>query len=314
MQIINYTQKYEADIVELWNKNLFADPITVEKFRRQALFDVNFDSRFCYIALEEEKPVGFLLGMRRKFPYLERGTEPDRGWIVAMFVDELWRRRGIGKALVQRGETDMRQDGAKNITLSAYSPGYFFPGVDGETYPESIPFFESLGYVAGKKDYSMCKDLHGYRISPESRKRMEAAEAKGFKFVNFTYDRALELLEFNRINFGGGWKRNALIAMQNDTAEDLILLVISPEDKICGFSMRMIDGNPSRFGPIGIDKNMRNEGLGSLLLDFAQQEMVKRGVYHMYFVSTDDPGRRYYERHGVHVFRSFTSYKKFFEE
>ena len=44
--------------------------------------------------------------------------------------------------------------------------------------------------------------------------------------------------------------------------------------------------------------------------DYTCLELAKRGVYHMYFVSTDEPGRRYYERHGVRVFRSFTSYKK----
>ena len=98
--------------------------------------------------------------------------------------------------------------------------------------------------------------------------------------------------------------------MRNGTAEDLILLVINPQDRICGFCMRMIDGNPARFGPIGIDRSLRNEGLGSILLDFAQQEMAKRGIYHMFFISTDDPGRRYYERKGVKVYRHCISYKK----
>ena len=314
VQITTYDQKYDQQVVDLWNRTLHADPIVIGKFRRQALFDENFDPSLCYVALDGEAVIGFCMGMRRKFPYMERGTEPDRGWIVALFVDEAWQRQRIGTALMRRAEEDMRAAGAKNITLFAYSPGYFFPGVDGENYPASIPFFEKLGYQAGKKDYSMCKDLHGYHMSPESLAKKAAAEAKGYRFINFTYDYALELLEFNKNNFGGGWKRNALIAMQNGTAEDLILLVISPEGKICGFCMRMIDGNPSRFGPIGIDKNMRNDGLGSILLDFAQQEMAKRGIYHMYFVSTDDPGRRYYERKGVKVFRTFTSYKKYFEE
>lgn len=314
MQIVTYEQKYEQQIVDMWNRVMVADNITVTKFRKQALFDDNFEPRLCYVAIEDEKPVGFCLGMRRKFPYMERGLEPDRGWIVVMFVDTPYQRRGIGTALVNRAESDMKAEGAKNITLSAYSPSYFFPGVDQDNYPAAIPFFEKLGYVAGKKDYSMCKDLHCYHMPQEFKDKKAAAEAKGFKFVNFTYDRCIELLEFNREHFGGGWKRNALIAMQNGTAEDLILLAISPEDKICGFCMRMIDGNPSRFGPIGIDKNMRNLGLGSILLEYAQEELAKRGIYHMYFVSTDDPGRRYYERHGIHMFRSFTSYKKFFED
>lgn len=310
MEIVTYSQKYEGQVVALWNETMTADPITVQKFRTQALFDDNFDPDLCYVALDGEAVVGFCLGMRRKFPYMERGLEPDRGWIVALFVKESHRRNGLGTALMQRTESDMQARGAKNITLFAYSPGYFFPGVDGENYPASIPFFEKLGYAAGKHEYSMCKDLHGFRLSEEAREKKRKAEEKGYRFVNFTYDRALELLEFNRVQFGGGWKRNALISMRNGTAEDLILLVISPENRICGFCMRMIDGNPARFGPIGIDKSLRNEGLGSILLDFAQQEMTKRGIYHMFFISTDDPGRRYYERKGVRVYRHCISYKK----
>ena len=260
MKIVTYEQKYEKAVTALWNRTLHADPITVKKFRRQALFDENFDPSLCYVALEEEQPVGFCLGMRRKFPYMERGLEPERGWIVVMFVAEEFQRRGIGTALANRAEEDMKRAGAENITLSAYSPSYFFPGVDEENYPNAAAFFKKLGYVSGKKDYSMCKDLHGYQMSPEAKKKMEAAEKKGYRFINFTYEYALELLEFNKNQFGGGWKRNALIAMQNGTAEDLILLVLSPKGNICGFCMRMIDGNPMRFGPIGIDKAMRNEG------------------------------------------------------
>lgn len=74
--------------------------------------------------------------------------------------------------------------------------------------------------------------------------------------------------------------------------------------------MRMIDGNPMRFGPIGIAKEARNYGIGGILFDIMQQEMQKRGVYHLYFVSTDIAGRRFYERHGVKLFRTFVDYKK----
>lgn len=312
MEIVTYSQKYEEEIIKLWNETLTKDPVTVAKFRKQALFDDNFDAELCYIALDKEIPVGFCLGMKRKFPYMERGTEPDRGWIVVMFVAKAYQRKGIGRGLVERAEADLKNSGAENITLAAYSPSYFFPGVDKENYPEAAAFFEKLGYEPGKTDYSMCKDLHGYALSEEANMRKKAAEKKGYRFLNFTYDYALELLEFNKREFGGGWKRNALIAMQNGTAEDLIMIVVDKEKKICGFCMRMIDGNPSRFGPIGIAAEKRNDGIGSVLLDVMQLEMAKRGIYHMYFVSTDEPGRRFYERHDVHVFRTFTSYRKNF--
>ena len=98
--------------------------------------------------------------------------------------------------------------------------------------------------------------------------------------------------------------------MQNSLAEDNVLLCVDQNDQIAGFCMRQIDGNPMRFGPIGVKASQRNWGLGSILLDLMQLEMEKRGIYHMYFVSTDAPGRRFYQRHGITVFRTFTDYRK----
>ena len=120
----------------------------------------------------------------------------------------------------------------------------------------------------------------------------------------------VDLLEFAKVEFGGGWKRNLLISMQNNLAEDNVLLCVDQNDQLAGFCMRQIDGNPMRFGPIGVMASQRNWGLGSILLDLMQLEMEKRGIYHMYFVSTDAPGRRFYERHGITVFRTFTDYRK----
>lgn len=310
IRLVTYSQMYEAQVTELWNKELWADPVTAYRFRRQALFDDNFDSDLCYVALEEEGVIGFLLASKRKFPYLERGLEPERGWINVMFVAGEYQRRGIGTQLLLRAEADLKDRGAKNITLAAYSPGYFFPGIDRENYPLSAGFFEKHGYVSGKVSYSMSKDLHGYRLSEDTRGRIKKANEAGFCFEMFTSQYAVELLNFARDEFGGGWKRNCLLTMQNDRAEDCILLALDGEKRICGFCTRMIDGNPMRFGPIGTAGRVRNKGLGGILFDLAQLEMAKRGIYHLYFVSTDEPGRRFYERHGVHVFRTFADYRK----
>lgn len=310
MEIINYHQCYEKEVVDLWNKTLTADPITAFKFRKQALFDDNFDSELCYTAVEDGCVIGFLLATKRKFPYLERGLEPTRGWINVMFVDEANRRRGVGKALAVKAEEKLKSMGAETITLGAYSPNYFFPGIDIDNYKDAVQFFEKLGYQAGKASYSMCKELHGYLMGEETLEKKAIAEEAGFRFIGFKYKYALKLLDFLKDEFGGGWKRNALISMQNNTAEDCILLVLDKEEEIVGFCMRMIDGNPMRFGPIGIKAEVRNYGIGGILFDIMQLEMKKRGIFHLYFVSTDEPGRRFYERHGLRVFRTFADYQK----
>lgn len=310
IQILNYDQKYEDQIVNLWNRTLTADPITVVTFRKQALLDDNFDNELCFVALDKEKAIGFLLATKRKFPYLDRGLEPTRGWINVMFVDQSHQTKGIGEKLVKIAETKLKEMGVKTITLGAYSPNYFFPGIDKDNYKSAIKFFDKLGYKAGKECYSMCKTLHGYKISYASIEKQREAEEHGFKFKSFDYKYALELLEFLRVEFGGGWKRNALISMQNNTAEDCILLALDKEDKIVGFCMRMIDGNPMRFGPFGVKADVRNHGIGGILFDIMQMEMYKRGIYHMYFKSTEENGRRFYERHGLKAFRTFVDYDK----
>lgn len=310
MEILNYSQKHEKEVLDLWNKTLSADLITVHKFRKQALFDDNFDTELCFAAVENDRVVGFLLATKRKFPYLERGLEPTRGWINVMFVDQEQQRKGIGEALVKRAEDKLRSMGAETVTLGAYSPNYFFPGIDKENYSSALKFFNKMGYQVGKESYSMCKDLHDYRISGETLEKLAKAQESGFSFINFEYKYALELLEFLKNEFGGGWKRNALISMQNNTAEDCILLVLDREQNIVGFCMRMIDGNPMRFGPFGVKGEVRNYGIGGILFDIMQMEMEKRGIYHLYFVSTDVPGRRFYERHGLKAFRTFVDYQK----
>jgi GNAT superfamily N-acetyltransferase len=313
MDIRHYSQIYENEVIMLWNRTCIFDPIDVKKFRAQAILDDNFDPDLSWIALDNGRVVGFIYGTKRKFPYLDRGLEPERGWINVLFVDTQYERQGIGTQLLRTCEDALIKLGCKNITLGAYSPNYFFWGVDPKHYEKAARFFEKNGYQSFEEHYSMGKNLHGYQIPGETLKKKADAEEKGYQFINFDYRYALELLEFLRSEFGGGWKRNALISMQKDMAEDVILLVLNSKKEICGFCMRAIDGNPMRFGPIGVAASERNLGIGSILLDMQCFEMCRKGIYRMYFITTDEPGRRYYERHGLEVFRTFVTYKKQFD-
>lgn len=310
MYIRNYLQTDEQDVINLWNCTCTFDTIDVKKFRKQAIFDDNFDSDLSWVAVENDRIIGFIYGTKRKFPYLERGLEPTRGWINVLFVDPDYQRQKIGTQLLTACENALIERGCTNITLGAYSPNYFFWGIDPKNYPKAICFFEKHNYCSIDEHFSMAKDLHGYQIPAAILEKKNAAEKNGYQFMQFDYRYALELLDFLKTEFGGGWKRNALISMQNDTAEDYIQLILAPDSSICGFCMRAIDGNPMRFGPIGIAKSHRNAGLGSILLNLQCSDMCKKGIYHMYFITTDEPGRRYYERQGLHVFRSFITYRK----
>lgn len=125
--ILTYDQKYEEELLHLWNRCMTADPITARGFRQQVLFDDNFDSQLCYLYFREEQLAGFLLATKRKFPYLERGTEPDRGWINLMFVEPRARRQGIGTELVLRAEADLKARGQRILPWRPIPPAIFSP-------------------------------------------------------------------------------------------------------------------------------------------------------------------------------------------
>ncbi|MBR0136857.1 MAG: GNAT family N-acetyltransferase [Erysipelotrichaceae bacterium] len=303
MKYVNYAQKYDSQLIDLWNECLPQDRIDIQTFMQRAVLDDNFDPEMCWLALDDkDQPAGFIMATKRKLPYMERGLEPEKGWINVMFVRPDCRRQGIGRRLYQLAEDRLREMGARQIILAAYSPGYFFAGVDEKNYPEAGSFFREMGFESGGRHYSMERDLTDLNA--------DEVKAEGCRLTHFTYDRSVELLEFLKNEFGGGWKRSALLAMRNNTAEDVILLVIDENGRICGFSMSGTYDNPERFGPIGVSASLRNKGVGTKLLNYSLKEIHARGINRVFFMMTEDQARRFYERNNWKLLRTFTDYKK----
>ena len=305
-----FSQEYEDQVVSLWNRTLTFDILTKETFENKALFDDNFDVSLTYLAINEESVVGFIMATKRKFPYLERGLEESKAWINVFTVDKEYLKSEVPDVLYEHIEKKLIELDTKEIIYGAYSPNYFFYGLDDEHYPELANILLSKGFEKKETHYSMGRDLHGYSIPEETEFKFIKLREKGYKIENFTYKYSLELLDFLKNEFGGGWKRNALIAMQKRKAEERIILVLDRDNRIFGFSMRTIDDNPMRFGPIGIAQAKRNEGIGSILLHYSMYEMAKKGIYHMFFMTTDEDGKRYYLRNGLSVIRTVSNYKK----
>ncbi|WP_294562531.1 GNAT family N-acetyltransferase [uncultured Traorella sp.] len=311
IEIVKYDQrKMEREVINLWNECCQFDLITTEKFRQFIIFDENFNNELCLVAIDIDKVVGFIYGYKRQYPYLDKGLESEKGWIASIFVKKEYRHHGIAKRLLENIEQKIKEKGAKTIILGANSPHYFFSGLDIDNYPEATSFFEKNGYNSFEKHYSMGMNLHFFDLSEKSKERKKNFEDFGFQFKVFDYSYSLELLEFLKTEFGGGWKYNALEAMRKSKAHERIMIVLAPNGTICGCANRAIDDNEMRFGPIGISKKVRNLRIGTVLLECSMLEMRKRGIYRMFFMTTDENGRRYYERVGLKVIRTYYSYKK----
>ncbi len=308
-EIVEYQQSYINDVISLWNKTLSFDLINQERFYNRIVLDDNFKTNYFLLAIEDNCLIGFVFGIKRQIPYLERGLESERAWINIIAVDEERQRQGVGTALVNEVEKRFIEDGVKEITLCAYSPNYLTPGID-KRYHKGIHFFEKLGYLNTGDAVSMKCDLWNYVMSHQTRQKIDHLKDEGIVIKPFTKEYTIKLLHFLDVNFGAGWKRNALMAMQNDESHDTIFISVDKDDNILGFVMRKIDGNDARFGPIGVLESIRSKGLGGLLLETMMEDLKKREIYEMYFLWTHGAAMRFYERHGFDVFRGYDLYRK----
>lgn len=307
--IIEFQQSYLDEVLQCWNEVLLFDQISEQRFFDLVLLDDNFDASLFKLAIVDEHCVGFCYGIKRKVPYLERGMEPERGWISIMAVKEAYQRKGIATKLIKAVEATLIEKGTTNITLCAYSPNYFTPGID-LRYDKAIALFQRLGYETTAQSVSMQRSLWDYEMSDPVKEKRCALEEEGIRIIPFEKNYVCELLSYALENFGAGWKRNVLNAMQKKEAEDTILLCINQSDEIIGFAMRKIDGNESRFGPIGVNESLRSKGIGGILFECMMQDMRRRGLGYLYFLWTDGAAQRFYERHDVSVFRSYQLFRK----
>ncbi|MEX0702606.1 MAG: GNAT family N-acetyltransferase [Planctomycetales bacterium] len=130
------------------------DGLTPEILDALVLSQPYFDPAGLVVAQDEQQIVGFAhAGFAAAAD--ESALNRESGVICAALVHPEHRRRGIGRALVDRAEAYLRERGARDVHAGP-SPGRdpFYVGLYGgvrpvgflETDPDAGPFFEALGY------------------------------------------------------------------------------------------------------------------------------------------------------------------------
>ena len=151
MQIIEYEDKYLEDvkdllveleeyIVSIDKDNL--DQIHSEYRDKMATLDleeVKDNNGKCYIAVENNKAIGVIMGIVRKYDeydYLDYKC-PKGGEITELIVTKNTRSKGIGKALIEKIEEYFKSVGCEYVLVDVFA------------YNETaISFYNKKGYHA----------------------------------------------------------------------------------------------------------------------------------------------------------------------
>jgi ribosomal protein S18 acetylase RimI-like enzyme len=303
--IKHYESRDEQQVVDLWNACLTRDEISLNTFRRKVILDTNFDGRGCFVAEEEETVRGFLLSIRRRYPYYDLGLERGRGWITVFFVHAHHRGKGIASALLREGEAFLSSNGVTEVIVSDYTPNYFIPGIDVDAYPDALTFLNARGYVRSGNVYGMGRSLVDFRIPDDVKAGFRRLEVAGFLVEVFQPRYTLEVLEFLRKHYPGDLFRLAHDRLVENPECDEILVALKGNE-VVGFS-HFLD---ERFGPFGIAPEYTGRGLGPMLYCATVEQMRKKGKRNMWLAWTTGRAKDFYHRMGLRVLRRHVILKK----
>jgi ribosomal protein S18 acetylase RimI-like enzyme len=311
MEIRPYRGTDEAELLAVWHAALTHDRLSADWFRTKVLLDPNFLPENLSVAIVDGRVTGFVLALTRQVPLFLQGLEPQKSWVTAFGVHPDCQRRGIGRVLFEYLIHKLADEGRKVLEISPYVPNYFVPGVDVKAYPGTITFLETaLGFKTLYHAISMGANLTGFQIPPDILELERKREAEdGLTIRPVTSADLPELMPFIVKHFGWDWYRHAqdyLLEYFGDSAAQICFLVARLRGEIVGYCQQRRE----RFGPFGVQPDMRNLGIGRLLLFRCLAEMSARHTYFAYFLWTGEDAARLYSLAGFQRRREFAILRK----
>ena len=302
--IRTYENRDATDIIELLNKK---DSIKINNhiFNQITILDNNFDKKGFNVAEIDGEIIGAIYILNRKYPYLTRGLEKEKAWIQFFVVKKGYEKNEIVDRLIKI-TLDKFSD-TKEIIFGEYSPSYLYPGISSD-FMEEKKILKNHGFVEESIQYRMSINLIDFKFTHEIKILKEKREEEGFKFFHLNESRLSDLLYFINNEFSVGWYINVKDSIRK--IEDYKnILIVEKDEKIIGYVQSAFDGDIHRFGPFGIGKDYRNYQLGTILIYEKLLDAKSKGIESMYFKSTEENGRRFYERIGFKVDKEYRKFK-----
>jgi GNAT superfamily N-acetyltransferase len=257
------------EIRALANHCLNRDTISDASLERITFGDPNFSPELTAVALEENKMVGCMVGVRRtKSPEVSVEVQKGIGWIKLFFVSEGYRRRGIASRMLSELEKKFRSRGTERIRITDFAGWTLFSGVD-VMYQEAIGFllsreFEKVGEMI---DYEI--DLLDFRIP----RTVAETKLEGVTDRRAQLGEKRKLMEWAAETFSPSWGLGISEAFEFDPPR---IWIAEKDGKTLGFCMYGTT-EPYGLGPIGVDPEWRKHGLGSALLFNSLSSMREEG-------------------------------------
>lgn len=297
----SYFRKEDIEsVVELW-KALFKDyALSAESLNKYTFLHPDFDPAGCFVAKKNDEVVGFILATVMRILKTDRGELA--GFIPVIMVHPEHQKRGLGRALLKKGEDYLRVQGKRKIRIGY--PTYLrstilsLMGVDTK-WKEAFWFFRHYGYeIIGIID-SAKAPLKDFQIPDYVLEREEKGAEENIRVGVLTEEDESKFLDFLRTSFPGGWYRQFAYRLPKKQVVLNNVLVLKQAEQIIGFvgPFDIPESGVAALGiGIGLTEEFQGKGLGNIIL-FRSLEMIKtRGGRECYIFGMGP--KRYYEKAG----------------
>jgi GNAT superfamily N-acetyltransferase len=289
MRFTSYDSSLRNDLVSLWNICLGERFPMEERLLVQNLEeDPNFDPDGAFACREGGDLAAFASARVCRVPLGKAGFKPGEGWISFVLVHPEYRRKALGRIVVECALAFLKSHRARRIYAGG-DPGHFFPGVPEES-PGAVSFFERCGFTALGEAHDFIGRLDSLPRIDRLEKLLEdpavSVEPLGREEID-------DFLSFMRDHFGGRWLYEMERKIGIEPGPDF-LFILKVDGRFAGFANTGDEG--SRFlspglywrgllrrpsgclGPIGVAPDLRGKGLGLVLLYGSLEAMRDRGI------------------------------------
>jgi GNAT superfamily N-acetyltransferase len=281
------TPEQEAQCFDLYKESLGKEwPLSENKFQERLLSEDPQKVQCSFrLVSKDGHVVGFSVG---KYPAI--GESQSRGSVSLVLVKEEYRRRGLGRAMVDSLVEEMRGKGIYDAQLGAGSGMYLWPGV-----PDNLPgaqcFFETCGWSYPESSVDMVCEIGNYE--PPEGVPSDYVQGK-IDFVNPDESMAEDLLTFERTHFPN-WYPYYEGSLKERRYQG-ILVARTKEGAIVGSTLlarsnavwaESIGGKVGTFGAIGVSEDIRKHGVGMALASESIKVLRQSGAEKCYIGWTD---------------------------
>ena len=308
MKIINLREYEKLEhIYQIWNAeygNIF--PISAELFNRNI---ENIYMKASYVAIDDEKLVGFVIGKVWHDLYEIKGYY-EIGWISLIFVTPKYRKLGIGTELLNLSIDAMKEHGVKIINIGK-DYNNFFPGLPVDLIKYQT-WFQNRGFEFTYQTHDL--------ISRNNKNKLKIVNSN-YKFISANKLNKDEVINFIKTNWPGRWTKEAIDYYNNGGTGNEYLICLNDKNEICAFSkvcypttfIKHISNSHTwraRFdalggiGPLGVAPAYRGNHLGYDIVATAVNSLIDADVTEMIIDWTGLLD--FYRKMGFEVWKSYS--------